>query len=457
MRVAIEGCCHGCLDQIYHAISKKKVELLIICGDFQSIRNKVDLECMNVPQKYKRMGSFQDYYTGKKKAPVFTIFIGGNHEASNYLDELKYGGFVAPNIYYMGRSSVIWFKGLRIGGLSGIYFKPDFLKLNPENYSMPYNNSTIRSIYHYRKDDYFKLKLLEESHKMIFVSHDWPEGIYNYGDVKKLLKMKPFFKNDVKNHCLGSPFNMGLLSTLQTNYWFSAHLHVRFVATVDWSKKRSGSISEETNNKKSCNKRISNDNEIFLDMNLMENIEKPQQSEKNNDEIKLDLDLLDNEIVNDAKDTINKDKDSELNDTKDINNYQTKFLSLDKCLPRRNYLEIMNINLTDSQHISNKNKKYPLYLDPEYISSLKVIEKYKLKLDELNYNQILNPSLELLNELKNMKNYYLKEFESLKTQDYENLFRIPLNSFIRTASSKDSEFTAYKNPQTDSFIKKFLK
>jgi len=31
-----------------------------------------------------------------------TIFIGGNHEASNYLQELPYGGWVAPNIYYLG-------------------------------------------------------------------------------------------------------------------------------------------------------------------------------------------------------------------------------------------------------------------------------------------------------------------------------------------------------------------
>lgn len=47
--------------------------------------------------------SFNDrYYSGEKKAPYLTVFIGGNHEASNYLQELPYGGWVAPNIYYMG-------------------------------------------------------------------------------------------------------------------------------------------------------------------------------------------------------------------------------------------------------------------------------------------------------------------------------------------------------------------
>lgn len=44
------------------------------------------------------------YYSGEKNAPVLTVFIGGNHEASNHLQELPYGGWVAPNIYYLGRA-----------------------------------------------------------------------------------------------------------------------------------------------------------------------------------------------------------------------------------------------------------------------------------------------------------------------------------------------------------------
>lgn len=56
------------------------------------------------------------YYSGERRAPILTLFIGGNHEASNYLQELPYGGWVAPNIYYMGRAGVIKFGNLRIGG-----------------------------------------------------------------------------------------------------------------------------------------------------------------------------------------------------------------------------------------------------------------------------------------------------------------------------------------------------
>ena len=91
MYIAIEGCCHGELDNIYDTIKviekqkSIKVDMLICCGDFQAVRNGHDLECMAVPQKHRKMQTFWQYYQGIKKAHVLTIFIGGNHEASNYL------------------------------------------------------------------------------------------------------------------------------------------------------------------------------------------------------------------------------------------------------------------------------------------------------------------------------------------------------------------------------------
>ena len=63
LNVAVEGCCHGELDTIYETIQEAelrggvKVDLLLICGDFECIRDEKDLECVAVPKKYKRMVS----------------------------------------------------------------------------------------------------------------------------------------------------------------------------------------------------------------------------------------------------------------------------------------------------------------------------------------------------------------------------------------------------------------
>jgi lariat debranching enzyme len=54
----------------------------------QAVRNESDLQCVNVKPKYRTMNSFWKYYSGEAVAPYPTIFIGGNHEASNYLWEL---------------------------------------------------------------------------------------------------------------------------------------------------------------------------------------------------------------------------------------------------------------------------------------------------------------------------------------------------------------------------------
>lgn len=43
---------------------------------------------MAVPDKFKEMGTFYKYYIGEALAPMPTIIIGGNHEASNFLQEL---------------------------------------------------------------------------------------------------------------------------------------------------------------------------------------------------------------------------------------------------------------------------------------------------------------------------------------------------------------------------------
>lgn len=367
MKIAVEGCAHGELDKIYETIAyieeknKIKVDLLIICGDFQAVRNNSDLKCMAVPNAYKKMNTFYKYYSGEKTAPVLTIFIGGNHEASNYLSELPFGGWVCPNIYYMGYANVINIGNLRIGGLSGIYKGHDYLKGRFE--CPPYDESTKRSIYHIRNIDVFRLKQISEPID-IFISHDWPRGIYHYGNKNALLKRKGFFREEIEKNTLGSRPAEELLHKLQPKYWFAAHLHCKFAAVV------------------------------------------PHKSDENLS--------------------------------------TTKFLALDKCLPKRNFLQILDIG-------EKANLPIELKYDPEWLCILQLTDHLLNVNKQISYMpgpggserwdfKITEPEKNELKKLMNLDLIIPKNFQ--------------ITAPVHSPSEKIDTFQVHTNPQTVQFCQK---
>uniref|UniRef100_A0A914V4A2 Ig-like domain-containing protein n=1 Tax=Plectus sambesii TaxID=2011161 RepID=A0A914V4A2_9BILA len=162
---------------------------------------------------------------------LLQVLLG--RKARTRIDELPYGGWVAPDIYYMGYAGVLRFAGLRIAGLSGIYKFHDYNKGHFE--FPPLNENAKRSAYHVRSTEVFRLKQLKQDGQPsvdIVVSHDWPRGITDYGDVDTLLRVKPFFREEIDKGQLGNPSTMSLLQELRPRYWFAAHMHVKFPAIV---------------------------------------------------------------------------------------------------------------------------------------------------------------------------------------------------------------------------------
>lgn len=176
------------------------------------------------------MADFHEYYSGVRIAPVLTIFIGGNHEASNHLFELYYGGWVAPNIYYMGAANVLQIGNLRIAGMSGIWKGYDYRR--PHFERLPYNSKDMYGIYHVRELDVRKL-LAIRSQVDVGMSHDWPQSVEWSGDWAWLFKKKDRFQQDSENSRLGSTAAKYVLDRLRPKHWFSAHLHIRYEATYD--------------------------------------------------------------------------------------------------------------------------------------------------------------------------------------------------------------------------------
>ena len=218
---------------------------------------------MSVPVKYRVMGDFHAYYSGRKKAPYLTIFIGGNHEASAYLRELYYGGWVAPNIYYMGAANVLRLGPLRIAGLSGIWSGAHYDW--PHNERLPFRHRDIKSSYHVREFDVRKLLQLREQVD-IGLSHDWPQWIEHHGNLDQLLKYKPHFKADTERGTLGSPAAKYIMDRLRPPYWFSAHLHTKYPAIKKYDPPGSAALknSEVTENPEEPP--AANPDEIDLDM-----------------------------------------------------------------------------------------------------------------------------------------------------------------------------------------------
>ena len=65
----------------------------------------------------------------------------------------------------------------------------------------PYDNSSMRSAYHIRELDVYRLLQIHRPLD-IFLSHDWPRGIANFGNKAQLFRAKPFLQKEVKHTCM---------------------------------------------------------------------------------------------------------------------------------------------------------------------------------------------------------------------------------------------------------------
>ncbi len=324
---------------------------------------------MSVPAKYRVLGDFWEYYSGLRRAPYLTIFIGGNHEASNHLFELYYGGWVAPNIYYLGAANVVRLGPLRIAAMSGIWKGYNYNK--PHHERLPYTQDDVRSIYHVRELDVRKL-LQIRTQVDVGISHDWPRAVEWNGDYKTLFRRKNEFEAESKAGTLGSVAAKKVLERLRPAYWFAAHMHIKFSAVVRHEgDDASGKGQTETNNavvsertgesagddtmqagEPGIEKHTRNEDEIELDMEDLD--DDPAPSDKPEDvEMSVKPETGSSSIPQSLRDQLpasfsrpapQQQQQSPVNLTAppDITNKTTHFLALDKCLPGRKFLQLLS-------------------------------------------------------------------------------------------------------------------
>ncbi|KAA8565519.1 hypothetical protein EYC84_009376 [Monilinia fructicola] len=398
LRIAVEGCGHGTLNAIYASIEKAcearswdGVDLLIIGGDFQYGMRTIS--------------------HGLKKAPYLTIFVGGNHEASSHLWELYYGGWVAPNIYYMGAANVVRLGGVRIAGMSGIWKGYNYNKSHYER--LPYNQDDVKSIYHIREYDIRKL-LQVGTQIDIGISHDWPRAIEKHGDMKKLWKMKPDFERESNDGTLGNLAASYVMDRLRPPYWFAAHLHCKFSAVKTYEDSQKQKEPEEPKEEEVKATELAppvgsdgaaaekqpiiphNDDEIDLDMD-------DDDSPPTEEAAKIATASTDNAQKEhapvkeeSAQSTVPSDIRAQLPAAfsklappahreprvqpgqpppPEITNKDVRFLALDKCLPSRKYLQLLEVQpykSTEETMSTTPRAKPRFEYDPEWLAITRV-------------------------------------------------------------------------------------
>ncbi|KAH6610151.1 lariat debranching enzyme [Trichoderma cornu-damae] len=403
VRVAVEGCGHGTLNAIYASVKQSAqergwdgVDLLIIGGDFQAVRNAADLTVMSCPVKYRHIGDFHEYYSGTRQAPYLTVFIGGNHEAASHSWELYYGGWAAPNIYYLGAANVLRLGPIRIAGMSGIWRGHNYRK--PHHERLPFNADDVKSFYSIREVDVRKLLLLR-TQVDVGLSHDWPRRVEGHGDLDALFRQKPFFRRESMDGSLGSAAAEYVMDRLRPPYWFSAHLHVKFAAVKRYDAPNPGEA-------------------VGADVPVVE-AAPPVHQDNNPDEIDLDTDDQDvgkpdgsaidintgapetemGEEVEGTAGQVPDDLRAQLPASfarpaegakripgqpvpPGIENKEVRFLSLDKCLPRRHFLQLCEIQPFKKDQLSlypaqASGPRYRLQYDAEWLAITRAFHKFQ--------------------------------------------------------------------------------
>ena len=279
---------------------------------------------------------------------MLTLVIGGNHEASNYLAELYYGGWLAPNIYYLGATNVVRYGPYRIAGLSGIYKRSNYFKSHKER--LPFDSNEIHSVYHVRECDVSRL-LQVRSPIDIGLSHDWPRRVEWFGDYKKLFADRKHFFESAKIDSLGSAAAEQVMNFLRPRYWFSGHMHIKYAATI-----------EHKDNK---------GDETLKDLAISEEV----------------LAQLPTSMF---RAPFRKGKNAAKPSPPEITNTVTHFLGLDKPGPVQNFLEVLELESSLSVESSagdtylqrTPDGKYALHYNDEWLSIVRAEEKILVGEDE---------------------------------------------------------------------------
>lgn len=215
------GDVHGEMYEMLGLLKKWESQLSFVLqvGDFEPHRHEADLQTMDAPTKYRKLGSFSDFYNGSAVFPYPVWFIGGNHEPYGFLDTIPSKTKIVSNCYYLGRVGMVELAGLKIIGLSGIYKGHLFA-----------NRPPIEEINKHSNADYIGftenevLQALAFQQVDILLLHEWPRGL-----------LASDSNLDITDpETIGNEYARLLVDTLKPRLVLCGHMHRYYRQQIPW-------------------------------------------------------------------------------------------------------------------------------------------------------------------------------------------------------------------------------
>lgn len=235
VKVFVTGCLHAEWDLLVNTVNAlaedgTKIDFILVTGDCETFRNEEDMKSFTAPLKYHKLGTFYKIYNGETRLPCPAIIIGGNHEASDLLHQLPFGGWIAPNVFYIGRACQLIVGDVLISGISGLYKTENYYTKVNETFPLR-TVGDMHTAYAFRAFSDFQLFGLKST--QIMLSHDWPSQIPSKFGGKYMMNRRKDLVEADKQNTFGLPMGMKLIEAIKPSTWFASHHHINFHAQIN--------------------------------------------------------------------------------------------------------------------------------------------------------------------------------------------------------------------------------
>lgn len=219
----------------WEKVANKKLEFVLQVGDFEPHRDESDLSTMAAPSKYRKLGDFSDFYSGKNKFPWPLYFIGGNHEPYGFLDLFPQGEMLIPNCYYLGRVGKVQIASLTIAGLSGIYREDKFEWPRPKISDI--KKTSNKEYIYFTKEEVDKCLDFKALNILLF--HEWPSKIIHKENQKEFETLRYALGYDD----VGNDYARLITEILEPDLVLCGHMHKKYRRQI---KLESGKLTNVT-------------------------------------------------------------------------------------------------------------------------------------------------------------------------------------------------------------------